>query len=106
MQLVGRNISGAEADRLGIVSGSVPAPQLERVTIGIAREIASQHLAPLEHAKMAVQVGRDPSLSQAIQLDQMVGARLRQSMDPTADIEGYLDSRKGGPNRQYKRPDV
>jgi hypothetical protein len=36
----------------------------------------------------------------------MVGARLRQSMDPTADIEGYLDSQKRAPNRQCKRPDV
>ena len=106
MQLVGRNISGAEADRLGIVSHSVPAPELEAVTIGIAREIASRHLAPLEHAKIAVQVGRDLSLSQAIQLDQLVGARLRQSMDPTADVEAYLDSQKGGPNLRYKRPDV
>jgi hypothetical protein len=70
MQLVGHNISGAEADRRGIVSHSVPAPELEAVTIGIAREIASRHLAPLEHAKIAVQVERDLSLSQAVQLDQ------------------------------------
>jgi hypothetical protein len=35
-----------------------------------------------------------------------VGARLRQSMDPTADIESYLQSQKGGPNPEYKRPDV
>ena len=106
MQLVGRNISGAEADRLGIVSHSVPAAELESVTIQVAREIASRHLAPLEHAKIAVQMGRDLSLSQAIQLDQLVGARLRQTMDPTGDIESYLQSQKGGPNPKYKRPDV
>ena len=106
MQLVGRNISGAEADRLGIVSHSVPAAELESTTVQIAREIASRHLAPLEHAKIAVQMGRDLSLSQAIQLDQLVGARLRQSIDPTADIESYLQSQKGGPNPEYKRPDV
>jgi hypothetical protein len=51
-------------------------------------------------------MGRDLSLSQAIQLDQLVGARLRQSIDPTADIESYLQSQKGGPNPEYKRPDV
>jgi len=106
MQLVGRNISGAEADRLGVVSHSVPAAELEVTTVQIAREIASRHLAPLEHAKIAVQMGRDLSLSQAIQLDQLVGARLRQSIDPTADIESYLQSQKGGPNLEYKRPDV
>jgi hypothetical protein len=51
-------------------------------------------------------MGRDLSLSQAIQLDQLVGARLRQTMDPTGDIESYLQSQKGGPNPKYKRPDV
>jgi enoyl-CoA hydratase/carnithine racemase len=106
MQLVGRNISGAEADRIGLVSHSVPAAELEAATVEIAREIASRHLAPLEHAKIAVQMGRDLSLSQAIQLDQLVGARLRQTMDPTGDVESYLKSQKGGPNPEYKRPDV
>jgi len=51
-------------------------------------------------------MGRDLSLSQAIQLDQLVGARLRHSMDPAADVEAYLDSQKGGPNLQYKRSDA
>jgi hypothetical protein len=35
-----------------------------------------------------------------------VGARLRQTMDPTGDVESYLQSQKGGPNLKYKRPDV
>ena len=106
LQLVGRNITGEEADRLGIISQSVPAPELESTTTGIAREIASRHLAPLEHAKITVQMGRDLSLSQAIQLDQLVGARLRRAMDPLGDVESYLKSQKGGPNLDYKRPDV
>jgi enoyl-CoA hydratase/carnithine racemase len=49
MQLVGRNISGADADRWGIISRAV---------------------------------------------------------DPTAHVESYLNSQKGGPNLEYKRPDV
>jgi enoyl-CoA hydratase/carnithine racemase len=106
IQLVGRNISGAEADRLGIVSQAVPAAELEATVVETAREIASRHLAPLQHAKIAVQMGRDLSLSQAIQLDQLVGARLRAAMDPTADVEGYLKSQKGGPNPGYKRRDA
>src|SRR6266851_3171685 len=54
--LTGRNITGAEADALGIVSQAVPAGELEEFTIGIAREIASRHLAPLEHHKITVQM--------------------------------------------------
>ena len=104
--LVGRNFSGKEADELGVVSKAVPAGELETFTIGIAREIASRHLAPLEHHKITVQMGRDLSLSQAIQLDQLVGQRLRRAMDPLNDVESYLKSQKGGPNVDYKRPDV
>ncbi|HEY4404388.1 MAG TPA: enoyl-CoA hydratase/isomerase family protein [Xanthobacteraceae bacterium] len=104
--LVGRNITGKEADALGIISQAVPAGELERYTIGIAREIASRHLAPLEHHKITVQMGRDLSISQAIQLDQLVGQRMRRAMDPLNDVESYLKSQKGGPNPVYKRPDV
>jgi enoyl-CoA hydratase/carnithine racemase len=104
--LVGRNISGREADALGIVSQAVPAAELETHTASIAREIASRHLAPLEHHKITVQMGRDLSLSQAIQLDQLVGQRLRRAMDPLSDVEDYLKSQKGGPKLGYKRPDV
>jgi enoyl-CoA hydratase/carnithine racemase len=104
--LTGRNISGKEADALGIISQAVPAPELERHTTGIAREIASRHLAPLEHHKITVQMGRDLSIAQAIQLDQLVGQRLRRAMDPLNDVESYLKSQKGGPNLDYKRPDV
>lgn len=106
LQLAGRNVSGAEADRLGIVSQAVPAAELEATVNEIARDIASRHLAPLEHSKITVQMGRDLSLSQAIQLDQLVGQRLRRAMDPTGDVDGYLKSQKGGPNLTYKRPDV
>ena len=106
MQLVGRNISGAEADRWGVISQAVPAADLETTVTGIAREIAARHLAPLEHSKITVQMGRDLSLSQAIQLDQLVSARMRRAVDPTAHVESYLDSQKGGPNLEYKRPDV
>ena len=104
--LVGRNISGKEADALGIVSQAVPPAELETYTTGIAREIASRHLAPLEHHKITVQMGRDLTISQAIQLDQLVGQRLRRAMDPLSDVESYLESQKGGPNPVYKRPDV
>jgi enoyl-CoA hydratase/carnithine racemase len=104
--LIGKNFSGKEADDLGIVSQAVPAADLESHTIKVAREIASRHLSPLEHHKITVQMGRDLSVSQAIQLDQLVGQRMRRAMDPLGDIENYLKSQKGGPNIEYKRPDV
>jgi enoyl-CoA hydratase/carnithine racemase len=104
--LVGRNLSGIEADQLGIVSMAVPAAQLEEHTTKIAREIGSRHLAPLEHHKITAQMGRDLTLSQAIQLDQLVGQRLRRAMDPLGDVKSYLNSQRGGPNLDFKREDV
>jgi enoyl-CoA hydratase/carnithine racemase len=104
--LVGRNLTGIEASDLGIISQAVPAAELETFTIGIAREIASRHLAPLEHHKITVQLGRDLGVSQAIQVDMLVGSRMRHAMDPLDNVEDYLKSQKGGPNVHYKRPDV
>ncbi|MDC0033091.1 enoyl-CoA hydratase/isomerase family protein [Alphaproteobacteria bacterium] len=106
LQIVGRNITGVEADQLGIVSMVSRASELEEMTTTTACEIASRHLAPLEHAKITVQIGRDLTMSQALQLDQLVGQRMRRAMDPLGDIESYLESQKGGPNLSYKRPDV
>ena len=106
MQLVGKNISGEEADRWGVISQSMPLVELEDTVTEIARELGSRHLAPLEHSKITVQMGRDLSMSQAIELDQLVGQRLRRAMDPLGDVDSYLQSQKGGPNLKYKRPDV
>ena len=106
MQLIGRNVTGAEADRLGLVSMAVPAAELEATTTELAREIGTRHLATLEHAKIAVQVGRDLTLSDALKFDQLVGQRQARAVDPTADVESYLQSQKGGTNLAYKRPDV
>ena len=104
--VLGRNFSGQEASELGIASQAFPADALETETTAIAREISLRHLAALEHHKIAVQLGRDMSVSQAIQIDQLVGQRLRRAMDPLGDVESYLKSQKGGPNLEYKRPDV
>jgi len=104
--LGGKNVSGKEADALGIISQAVPAAELEAHTIAFARDLSTRHLAPLEHHKITVQMGRDLSLSQAIQLDQLVGQRLRRVMDPLGDVEGYLKSQKGGANLNYNWPDV
>ena len=49
-------------------------------------------MAPLQHHKIAVQMGRDMSLSEAIRLDQLVGARQSRAIDPTAHVKDYLAS--------------
>ena len=107
--LTAQNVTGAEADRMGLVSLATPEKELESTTILLAREIASRHMAPLQHHKIAVQMGRNMSLLDAIRLDQLVGARQARAIDPTAHVEDYLKSQKGGPKfgeKDYKRPDA
>ncbi len=106
MALTARNVSGIEADRLGLVSLCTPDGELEATTNQYAMEIASRHAVPLQHHKIAVQMGRDLSLKEAMRVDQLVGARQARGMDPVLDIEAYLKSQKGGTNPAYRRPDV
>jgi enoyl-CoA hydratase/carnithine racemase len=106
IQLVGQNLSGAEAERIGLASLAMPAAELEAKTVAVARELSLRHLAVLEHAKIAVQMGRDLTLTDAMKLDHLVGQRLAKAVDATGDVDSYLKSQKGGPNLAYKRPDA
>ncbi len=103
--LTARNVSGVEADRLGLVSLCAPAKDLEATTNGIAREIASRHLTPLQHHKIAAHMGRDLTFIEAVKLDNLLGVRQAGGIDATGSVDEWLESQKGGPNRNYKRPD-
>ncbi len=105
LALTARNVSGAEADRLGLVSLAVRAAELEETTNQIAREIASRHLTPLQHHKIAAHMGRDLTYAQAVKLDNLLGARQAWGVDATGKVGEWLESQKGGPNREYRRSD-
>ncbi len=105
LQLSGRNWSGEEADRIGLVSAAVAPGELASFTETLATEIASRHPAVLAHAKIAVHLGREVPLPQAIEVDRLVTYRLRTAMDPTSTVDSYLQSQKGGTNVGYTRPD-
>jgi enoyl-CoA hydratase/carnithine racemase len=105
LQLTGRNLSGPEASTVGLVSLAVPDDELEAQTTTLAREIAGRHPAALQHAKIAVQLGRDLPLPHALQVDRLVTARMRTAIDPFQDVDQFLRSQKGGTNVEYRRPD-
>jgi enoyl-CoA hydratase/carnithine racemase len=105
LQLSGRNLSGEEADRMGLISAAVPFEELAAFTELLATEIASRHPEVLAHAKIAVHLGREVPLAQAIEVDRLVTYRLRTAMDPTSTVNDYLKSQKGGTNTDYRRPD-
>ena len=106
IQLTGHNLSGVEADRLGLVSMAVEAAELEAVTRSLAEEIATRHPAALASAKITVQMGANLTLPEAMKMDRLVGAWQHRMVDPLAYVEDYLVSQKGGPKAGYRRPDI
>lgn len=104
IQLTGRNISGEEAERLGLASVAVPGEDLQRETMALATEIATRNPVALEHAKIAAYSEMDLPFDLAVKMDEAVSHRMRFYTDPLADVEGYLKSQKGGTNQAYRRP--
>ncbi len=106
IQLSGRNLSGVEADRVGLVSMVVDEAKLDAATMQLATEIASRLPAALIHAKIAVQFARDLSLNDALRIDELVGLRQTRAGNPVSEVAEYLHSQKGGTNTGYRRSDV
>jgi enoyl-CoA hydratase/carnithine racemase len=103
IQLTGRNLSGAEAARVGLVSQSVPQAELQDYVMQMAREIASRSPIALEHAKIAAYTEIDLPFDLAIKADETIAHRMRLYTDPLGDLDGYLKSQRGGTNLKYKR---
>lgn len=106
MQFTGRNVSGEEAERWGLVSLVADDEELEAATTQLALEIGPRHPAALANAKIAAQMGRDLSLPAAMQLDRLVYARQQLMVDPLEHVDNYLRSQSGGTNLSYRRPDA
>jgi enoyl-CoA hydratase/carnithine racemase len=105
IQLTGRNLTAEEAERLGLVSKWVREDELEPFVRELAREIASRNPVTLEHAKIAAYTERDLGFEMALKADDLVAHRMRYYTDPLADVEGYLQSQKGGGNVRYTQPE-
>lgn len=105
IQMTGKNLSGTQAERIGLVSTVVEESDLESVTMELAVEIATRHPAALASAKIAVQMGANLSLPDAMKMDQLVGAWQRLMVDPLDQVEEYLASQKGGTKGGYRRND-
>lgn len=106
VSLTGRNLSGEEALRVGLVSHAVPAAELTSAVDALAHDIASRHPAALEHAKLSAYAAMDSTWELALRADEYISHRMRAYVDPTAHVDGYLKSQKGGANATYVKPDA
>lgn len=104
LSLTGRNLSGIEAARVGLVSHSVPKEELNDFVDVLATEISTRNPAALEHAKIAAYTQLDLPFDLAVKADDAIAHRMRAYTNPLSDVEGYLQSQKGGPNRDYRSP--
>lgn len=104
VQLTGRHLSGKEAEKVGLVSKSVPEKKLVPFVKKLAVEIASRDPVALEHAKIAGYLEMDMEFDMALKVDDLVAHRMRYYTNPLADVEGYIRSQKGGGNLTYVKP--
>lgn len=105
ISLTGRNLTGVEAERIGLVSQVVPESELDTYVETLAREIASRNAATLESAKIAAYMQKDLPFHMALQADDLVQHRMRYYTNPLSDVEGYLHSQKGGGTVKYVKPE-
>jgi enoyl-CoA hydratase/carnithine racemase len=105
ISLTGRNLTGIEAERVGLVSQVVPDKDLDGYIETLAKEIASRNGATLESAKIAAYMQKDLPFHMALQADDLVQHRLRYYTNPLSDVEGYLHSQKGGGTVGYVKPE-
>jgi len=106
LQLLGRNVTGEEAERIGLVTFSVPSDEVDEFALATAREVGVRHPATLAHAKISAHLGQELPLNLSIYTDDLLASRMKRSVDPLGEVEGYLASQRGGTNRSYQRTDA
>jgi enoyl-CoA hydratase/carnithine racemase len=105
IQLTGRNLTAAQAERVGLVSEVVADDRLNSSVEQLAKEIGGRNGTTLESAKIAAYMERDMDFSMALRTDDLVSHRMRYYTDPLNDVEGYLHSQKGGGTTAYVKPE-
>jgi len=105
IQLTGRNLTAAEAERVGLVSQVVPDKDLIPTVEQLATELGTRNFATLESAKIAAYMEKDLPFDMALQTDDLVSHRMRAYTNPLNDVEGYLHSQKGGGTTGYVKPE-
>ena len=94
MILTGARIGAAEALRIGLVERVVPAEDLMKHTMELARELAGRAPLALRYAKEAVVKGLGMSLEDGLRLEGDLSTLLRTTEDRLEGARAFLEKRK------------
>jgi enoyl-CoA hydratase len=94
MILTGTRIGAAEALRLGLVERVVPAADVMKTALELARELAGKAPVALRYAKEAVVKGLALPLEDGIRLEGDLSTLLRTTEDRLEGARAFLEKRK------------
>jgi enoyl-CoA hydratase len=94
MILTGARISADEALRIGLVERVVPAADLQKVALELARSIAAKAPIALRYAKEAVVKGLELPLADGLRLEGDLSTVLRSTEDRLEGAKAFLEKRK------------
>jgi feruloyl-CoA hydratase/lyase len=95
ISLTGRNLTGVEAERVGLVSQVVPDKELDSYVDTLAKELASRNGATLENAKIAAYMQKELPFDMALRADDLVQHRLRYYTNPLSELKDICTRKKG-----------
>jgi len=94
MIMTGEQVSGAEAERIGLVDGVLSRDELEEHTLEMAREIASKSPLALQAAKESILEARRTSLPEGRKFERGWFSLLFSTDDMDEGVTAFLEKRE------------
>jgi len=92
--LTGARISGAEAANIGLVNKAVPAGEVVRTAMGLAKKIASFGQLAIAAALEAVNEGMETTLEEGLEIEVEKMASLTGTEDAKEGLTAFLEKRQ------------
>jgi enoyl-CoA hydratase len=94
MILLGRELSGREAEQHGLANRSVPAERVLPVALELAKRLAAQAPQAVRVAKRAIALAYEAPLCDALRAERSAFYALLKSADAREGVTAFLEKRK------------
>lgn len=92
--LTGRVFGAAEAARLGLINRVIPAADLIRTAIDLAKELANKPPLTVAAALTAIHRGMDAAIDDGLAIEEAAFARIVPSHDAKEGVAAFLERRR------------